>query len=135
MTIEGGRRNLDGYQRTRLALRLEDTIKARAKANQSGGQGGVLLKQNSAEANGHVETREELAKLAGVSRDTVDKARAIEKKATPEMMRDEGASTRRASARARRLQDNRGRKPSRAMQEPTAGTSAGPRAGQDQGQE
>ena len=79
-----GRRNLDAYQRTRLALRLEEAIAARAKANQKGGQGGVLLSQKSAEAN-HVETREEIAKLAGVSRDTVDKVKQIERKAAPEV--------------------------------------------------
>jgi hypothetical protein len=79
-----GRRNIDAYQRTKLALRLEEMIAARAKANQKGGQGGVLLPQNSAEAS-HVETREEIAKLAGVSRDTVDKVKQIEKKATPEV--------------------------------------------------
>lgn len=80
-----GRRNLIPYERTRLALRLEEAIKERAKANQSGGQGGVLLKQNSAEASGHIETREEIAKLAGVSRDTVDKVKQIEKSAAPEI--------------------------------------------------
>jgi hypothetical protein len=79
-----GRRNIAPYQRTKLALRLEEVIAARAKANQKGGQGGVLLPQNSAEAS-HVETREEIAKLAGVSRDTVDKVKQIEKKATPEV--------------------------------------------------
>ena len=57
-----GRRNLDAYQRTKLALRLEDTIAARAKANQQ--HAGGALPQKSAEA---VETREEIAKLAGVS--------------------------------------------------------------------
>lgn len=42
-----------------------------------------MLKQKSAEAN-PIETREEIAKLAGVSRDTVDKVKAIGKKATPD---------------------------------------------------
>ena len=54
-------------KRTKLALRLEDTIAARAKANQQ--HAGGAVPQKSAEA---VETREEIAKLAGVSRDTVD---------------------------------------------------------------
>ncbi len=52
---------------TRLALRLEEAIKERAKAKQLGGQGGVLLKQNSAEAN-PIETPEEIAKLGGVGK-------------------------------------------------------------------
>jgi DNA-binding XRE family transcriptional regulator len=78
-----GRRNLDNYQRTKLALRLEEAIAARAKAN-SGHR--TDLPQKSAEGYKPVgETREEIAKLAGVSRDTVDKVKQIEKKATPEI--------------------------------------------------
>lgn len=75
-----GRRNLDSYQRTKLALRLEEAIAVRAKANQK--HAGGAVPQKSAEA---VETREEIAKLAGVSRDTVDKVKQIERKATPEI--------------------------------------------------
>jgi hypothetical protein len=80
-----GRRNLDNYQRTKLALRLEDAIAARAKANQSKFTGNqhVGVPQKSAEV--HIETREEIAKLAGVSRDTVDKVKQIERKAAPEV--------------------------------------------------
>jgi DNA-binding XRE family transcriptional regulator len=78
-----GRRNLDAYQRTRLALRLEEAIAARAKAN-SGHR--TDLPQKSAEGYKPVgETREEIAKLAGVSRDTVDKVKQIERKAAPEV--------------------------------------------------
>ena len=82
-----GRRNLDAYQRTKLALRLEEAIAARAKANQrdhGGTAPGKTLSQKSAEVS-PVETREEIAKLAGGSRDTVDKVKAIEKKAAPEI--------------------------------------------------
>ncbi|MEK7856946.1 MAG: DUF5131 family protein, partial [Acidobacteriota bacterium] len=68
ITQQLGRRNLNLYQRARLALALKAAIEARAKSNQRGGQGGTLLPQNSAEA---IETRAELAKLAGVSHDTV----------------------------------------------------------------
>lgn len=75
-----GRRNLSPYERTRLALRLEEAIKERAKANQK--HAGGAVPQKSAEA---VETREEIAKLAGVSRDTVDKVKQIEKSAAPEI--------------------------------------------------
>jgi hypothetical protein len=54
------------YQRTKLALRLEEAIAARAKAN-SGHRSD--LPQKSAEGYKPVgETREEIAKLAGVSR-------------------------------------------------------------------
>ncbi len=50
-------------------LKLKPLIAAKAKENQRGGQGGILLPQNSAKAN--VETRKELSKLAGVSHDTI----------------------------------------------------------------
>lgn len=77
-----GRRNLDAYQRTKLALRLEEAIAARAKANHGARRD---IPQISAESFSPIETREEIAKLAGVSRDTVDKVKQIEKKATPEI--------------------------------------------------
>ena len=64
-------------------LKLKPLIAAKAKENQRGGQGGVLLSQNSAKANltlspgrgkkgcqnsdNLIETRKELSKLAGVS--------------------------------------------------------------------
>jgi hypothetical protein len=63
-----GRRNLSPYERTRLALRLEEAIKERAKANMVKGTNQHSPKQNSAEASNPIETREEIAKLAGVSR-------------------------------------------------------------------
>lgn len=44
-------------------------IAAKAKGRQKGGQGGVLLPQNSAEGK-RGETRDELAKIAGVSHNT-----------------------------------------------------------------
>jgi hypothetical protein len=65
-----GRRNLDAYQRTKLALRLEEAIAGRAKARMLSTQNNNAAKQNSAELD-PIETREEIAKLAGVSRDTV----------------------------------------------------------------
>ncbi len=48
---------------TRLALRLEEAIKERAKANQK--HSGGAVPQKSAEP---VETREEIAKLGGVGK-------------------------------------------------------------------
>ena len=72
-----GRRNLSPYERTRLALRLEEAIAGRAKANREEHQGRpAKLPQNSAPVT-PIETREEIAKLAGVSRDTVDKVKQI----------------------------------------------------------
>jgi ParB-like chromosome segregation protein Spo0J len=71
-----GRRNLQPFTRTNLALTLEPLIALKAKANQACGQGGVLLEQNSAQA---IKTREEVAKAANVSRDTVAKVKLINK--------------------------------------------------------
>ncbi len=62
-----GRRNLSDFQRVELALKREPILRARAKANQQGGQGGVLLPQISAEAK-PLETRQEVAKITNVSR-------------------------------------------------------------------
>ena len=65
-SIPVGAGNLSAYERTKLALRLEEAIAGRAKANQSAGGGAVP--QKSAEP---VDTRQEIAKAAGVSHDTV----------------------------------------------------------------
>ena len=81
-----GRRNLEPYVRSVLALRLEDEIKVRAKENQKirkGDQPGAST-QKSAELPKQTETRKEIAKLAGVSHDTISKVKVIEEKATSE---------------------------------------------------
>lgn len=74
------RRNLSPYQRSVLALRLEDIYKAKAKEKQV--RAGGALPQKSAEPP--IETREEVAHLAGISHDTIAKVKKIEEKATPE---------------------------------------------------
>jgi 16S rRNA G966 N2-methylase RsmD len=79
-----GRRNLSNYQRSVLALELEEVFSKKAKENQQGGQGGVLLKQKSAEAN-PIETRKELSKVASVSHDTISKVKKIQEKAPEEV--------------------------------------------------
>jgi phage N-6-adenine-methyltransferase len=71
-----GRRNLPAHERARLALRLKPVIAEKAKENlvthtETGYQG----LQNSAMA---VDTRQELAKVAGVSHDTITKVEKIE---------------------------------------------------------
>jgi N6-adenosine-specific RNA methylase IME4 len=71
-----GRRNLSAYQRSVLALQLEGLFREKAKENQS--EAGKL-KQKSAEAP--IETRKELAKIAGVSHDTISKVKKIQEKA------------------------------------------------------
>jgi transcriptional regulator with XRE-family HTH domain len=82
-----GRRNLSAYDRSRLALQLENVIKAKAKERQKefhGNQHTGAIPQKSAEVQKPIETREELAKIAGVSRDTISKVKIIEREATPE---------------------------------------------------
>jgi hypothetical protein len=71
-----GRRNLESYQRAELALKLEPLIAAKAKAHQQ--QAGGAVPHKLAEA---VDTRETLAKMAGVSHETMRKAKAIAQKA------------------------------------------------------
>lgn len=78
------RRNLAPYQRAELALKLEGAIAAKAKENQrlSDGQG---VKGSQISANHKVDTRKEVAKLAGVSHDTIAKAKVISEKASEEV--------------------------------------------------
>jgi len=77
-----GRRNINNYQRSVLALELKPIIAEKAKERQRGGQGGVLLPQISAKAT---DTRKELAAIAGVSHDTIAKVERIEADATDEV--------------------------------------------------
>ena len=76
-----GRRNLNNYQRSILALQLEDIFKKKAKENQ-----GLRtdIPQNSAKSYSSIETREELAKQASVSHDTIAKVKVIEERASGE---------------------------------------------------
>ena len=77
ITNQFGRRNLNPYIRGTLAIRLGSEIAARAKANlktSSGGKNPQPL-QISAEA---VDTRKELAKLAGVSHKNISKKILLE---------------------------------------------------------
>lgn len=78
-----GRRNLNDFQRTELQLKKKSAIAAKARANQQGGQGGILLPQNSAKA---IDTRAEIAEAAGVSHDTVSKVERIQETASPELI-------------------------------------------------
>ena len=80
-----GRRNLSPYERSKLVLKLKEIIAAKAKERQRTSTGGSSpqLRQISAKAE-KIETREELAKAAGVSHDTIDKVHIIEQNATPE---------------------------------------------------
>lgn len=82
---QSGRRNINDFVRAELQLHKKAIIAARAKANQKGGQGGVLLSQNSVEAN-PIDTQKELAKAAGVSHDTIHKVEQIMESAGDELL-------------------------------------------------
>lgn len=77
ITNQFGRRNLSAYDRSVLALKLKPLIAEKAKERQiEGGKNKVV--QKSAQAK----TRDELAKVAGVSHDTIHKVEKIEAEAT-----------------------------------------------------
>ena len=73
-----GRRNLNKYQRSVLALQLEDIFKKKAKQNQGSR---TDISPTLAKS---LDTREEIAKSAKVSHGTLDKVKVIEKNATGE---------------------------------------------------
>jgi hypothetical protein len=77
-----GRRNLTDYQRGRLTLELKAMIQEKAKKKQREG-GKEKVSQKSVEPP--IDTQKELAKLAGVSHDTIHKIEVIEKEAPPEI--------------------------------------------------
>lgn len=78
-----GRRNLSNYQRSVLALQLEDIFKAKAKEKQQKGINQFSLIQKSEEAP--IVTIKEVAKVANVSHDTIAKVKVIEQKAPEEV--------------------------------------------------
>jgi N6-adenosine-specific RNA methylase IME4 len=83
-----GRRNLTLFARAELALTLEPLIAARAKAKQRlsrgrGRQKGLTDLSNLSSTN----TRREIAKAAGISEGTIDKARVIAARA-PEAVKE-----------------------------------------------
>ena len=76
-----GRRNLSNYQRSVLALELEDVFSKKAKENQ-------VRKPNSVpqiSAKQNVDTRKELSKVASVSHDTIAKVKKIQEQASEEV--------------------------------------------------
>ena len=70
-----GRRNLSAYVRTQLALRLEETISARAKANQVRKPAASVCQISDKQK---IDTKKEVAKAANVSHDTVAKVKKID---------------------------------------------------------
>ena len=80
---QGNRRNLTDFQRIEIALKLKDAIAAKAKERQRAAGGdrksdnAKSLPQNSSEANMSKETRQELAEIADVSHDTLNRVEYI----------------------------------------------------------
>jgi hypothetical protein len=70
-----GRRNLSAYVRTQLALRLEETVAARAKANQVRKPADSVCQKSDKQT---IDTKKEIAKVANVSHDTVAKVKKID---------------------------------------------------------
>lgn len=69
-----GRRNLSSYDRSVLALKLKPVFAERAKEKQAEAGGAVRQKSDKAV----IDTKKELAKVAGVSHDTIHKVETIE---------------------------------------------------------
>ncbi len=78
-----GRRNLAPYARAELALKLEPLLAAKAKEKQAAG-GLEKVPQDSSEPPSGRETRTQVAKAAGVSHDTIAKAKKIQAEADAE---------------------------------------------------
>lgn len=79
-----GRRNLTAMQRAELALRLKEAVAAEAKKRQ-GARNDLKPKKDIPPklAGSHAETRDELAKVAGVSHGTLAKVEKIVAQAAP----------------------------------------------------
>ena len=78
-----GRRNLSTYDRGVLALRLKPAIAKKAKENEKrGGGSGSSGRQKS---DNPVTTSRELAKIAGVSHDTIHRVEVIEAKGSDDL--------------------------------------------------
>jgi len=76
-----GRRNLSNYQRSLLALELEQVFKQRAKEKQKESGGAVIQKSEEPP----IVAIKEVAKVANVSHDTIAKVKVIEAKANDEI--------------------------------------------------
>jgi hypothetical protein len=97
----------------------EDALAKKAKARQRGGQGGVLLCQNSDKAP--IDRKKELARIAGVSHDTYHKSATIEREAPPEI---------RDAVRAGKMSINRGYESIRETRTPKRRTVATKKRGE-----
>jgi len=77
-----GRRNLSNYQRSVLALELEEVFSKKAKEKERIRK---TTSQKSDESLQEVSTKKELAKVASVSHDTISKVKKIQEKAPQEV--------------------------------------------------
>ena len=74
-----GRRNLSAYQRGLLALEYKGLIAERAKANQLATLKQNTVLENSPERGEPINTRLEVAKIAGISDNTISRIEKIKK--------------------------------------------------------
>jgi len=75
------RRNLSDVDRGRIALKLKDKIMARAKEKQCCGINQYSLSTKLSEASTPIDTRKELAKIAGLSEGTLAKIERVDNEA------------------------------------------------------
>ena len=80
------RRNLTPFQRAELALKLEPLIRKKAKERQKAG-GKKKVEQNSAQPGRGPQARDELAKEAGVSHNTIAKVKYIKAHASEDVQK------------------------------------------------
>ncbi|MBF0549236.1 MAG: hypothetical protein HQK60_01750 [Deltaproteobacteria bacterium] len=102
----GGRRNLSDYDRGVMAIKVGKVIQEKAKENQKAGGGDKVSDearagcQNSDKAVTRIDTKKELAEIAGISHDTIAKIKKIESTGSEELkqaVRDEKVSIHTAS--------------------------------------
>jgi N6-adenosine-specific RNA methylase IME4 len=80
-----GRRNLSNYQRSVLALELEDLLKKKAKESKAEKVSHYRQTGEVCQNSDKPDTKKELAKIANVSHDTISKVKVIEAKAPEEL--------------------------------------------------
>jgi len=78
-----GRRNLSNYQRSVLALELEEVFSKKAKDNLI--KGGKISQEGCQISDKAIDTKKELSKVASVSHDTISKVKKIQEKAPQEV--------------------------------------------------
>ncbi|MCL2369685.1 MAG: hypothetical protein FWC80_00415 [Firmicutes bacterium] len=87
MRNQFARRNLIDVERGRLALKLKDVIMAKAREKQISTLKQNTVPQNFAERTNSIDTRKEIAKLAGISHTTIEKIEKVDNEA-PEIIRE-----------------------------------------------